>query len=609
MMAIRVLLAACSILICNVLCHTGDAIEPKVKILQGTVVGSAGTNGYYEFHGIPYADSTSGINRFKAPSPPPTFRNEFISNRKNVKCIKAVGKGYEGTEDCLVADVMTPTLDSTRGLPVMVWIKGTELDSRDDLDNSLRFLEKDVIVARIHYRESILGFLCLGTESAPGNAGLKDIIAGLRWIKDNISKFGGDPNNVILVGHGSGAAAVDLITLSPLAEGLVHKVITQSGTALSPWAVTRDNLKYAIKVVEALGHTVTTVDRLSEVLTQTSIAALMAVISKLDIPDNSLAFAPCVEKEIENVEALMLKSPYQTINDGEQLEIPFMTGFVDYEGTIRANEGVNNNWLERMDNSFIEFLQSDLEFVSDQQELQTAETIKNKYFGNGPINETLIRNFLKYNGDTMILVSTIREARFRALRSSSNVYLYQFSYRGKRSEEVLNRPLQIERAGHTEELVYMFSNEDKLSGFDLAIGDILIERWTNFAKTGTPTSETSQTVWQPYYPNSTHSNYLRITDDQEIIQRGNAYLDIDSTDPHPSSMAFWDEIYSQFFADAKSRWSLRNGNETDEEGNGDGDDGEEEGEPGSASTAVGYTFVIFSFFAILNQFHITQILS
>ncbi|XP_052737618.1 carboxylic ester hydrolase-like [Bicyclus anynana] len=598
-MAVKILWSF--VIICGVLCENYIS-EPKVRILQGTVVGSTTKEGYYKFSGIPFADSTSGINRFKAPSPPPTFRSEFISNREDVKCVRPMGDGYEGTEDCLAVDIMTPTLDRTKKLPVMVWIRGTEFNSRDDLDQSLRFVEKDVIVARIPYRESILGFLCLGTENAPGNAGLKDIIAGLKWIQENIERFGGDPDNVTLVGHGSGASAVDLITLSPLAEGLVHKVISQSGTALSPWAVTRNNLRYAIEVAEALGHTVTTIEQLSDVLTQASTAALMAVINKLDLTDNSLAFAPCIEKEIENVTPLMLKSPYEIITNGEQIQIPFMTGFVDFEGTIRINEGINKDWLERMDDSFTDFLQSDIGFESIEQEEETAEKIRTAYFGNGPVNESLFNNFLKYNGDTMILVSAIREARFRALLSDSDVYLYQFSYRGSRSEEVLSRPIEISSAGHLEELVYMFSNE--LTGLDLTIGNLLVERWTNFAKTGIPTSETSQVEWLPYYPNSTHSNFLRISDDEEILTSEDAYFDANWRNPQPTTMAFWDEIYSQFFVDAKSRFTMKSRNDTGED---DPEPGEDDND--SASTAVGYTFLIISLFAVLDKFHNSQILS
>lgn len=84
---------------------------------------------------------------------------------------------------------------------------------------------------------SIFGFLCLRVHDAPGNAGLKDIIQGLNWVKTNIANFGGDPNNVVLIGHDSGAALVDLITLSHRSENFIHKVIILNGSALAPWAV------------------------------------------------------------------------------------------------------------------------------------------------------------------------------------------------------------------------------------------------------------------------------------------------------------------------------------------------------------------------------------
>lgn len=394
--------------------------------------------------------------------------------------------GYEGTEDCLVVDVLTPNLDAAAQLPVMVWVKGKEFDSEYNQDFSFRnFVQKDVVVVSINFRESILGFLCLGTEVAPGNAGLKDIIAGLKWVKENIAHFGGNPDDVTLFGHGSGAAAVDLVTLSPLANGLVHKAIAQSGNAFAPWAVTRDNLNYAIQVAEALGHIVTNIQELSEIFTRTSVAALMAVINELDLTDNSLAFAPCLEREALSVESFITKSPYQTILDGEFLQIPFMTGFVENEGTIRATEAIEHDWLQRMETSFPDFLQPDLQFENAEGESAIAEEIKDFYFKNELISMFNIEDYLSYHGDTMILVSTIREARIRAASSSSPVYLYQFSYSGSLGKPFVG-PIQVDAAAHSEELAYMFyeKSDDNIPLLDLTIGDILVERWTNFAKTG-----------------------------------------------------------------------------------------------------------------------------
>lgn len=404
-----------------------------------------------------------------------------------MKCVRALGAGYEGTEDCLVANVFTPTLNNTSQLSVMVWVKGKEFDKMNDMDQSFEnFVHKNVVVVSLNYRESILGFLCLGTEIAPGNAGLKDIVAGLRWVRENIAQFGGNPDDVTLIGHGSGAAAVDLITLSPMASGLVNKAIAQSGSALSPWAVSRDNLEYAIQVAEALGHRITNIDDLSEIFERTSVAALMGVINDLDLTDNSLAFAPCVERiNLTTVVPFLSKTPYEIIQSGDFIQIPLIMGYVDNEGTIRSQEAVEDDWLVRMDQSFDEFLQPDLKFENQTQEAQIAERIRTRYFENDPIDLDHAENYITYHGDTMILVSTIREVRMRVTASNSPVYLYQFSYKGILGESLMG-PLAVSSAAHSEELAYMLfdSTNNEIHYRDMVIGDILIERWTSFAMTG-----------------------------------------------------------------------------------------------------------------------------
>lgn len=419
----------------------------------------------------------------QAPRPPPMFVEPFIADRRDIKCVRALGYGFEGTEDCLVADVFTPDLNVEAKMPVMVWIKGRKFAQNNLPEFSFKnFMEKEVIVVSLNFRESIFGFLCLGTEDAPGNAGLKDIIAGLKWVKENIENFGGDPDNISLFGHGTGAAAVDLITLSPLANGLVDRAISQSGTAMAPWAVTRDNLKNAIQVAEALGHDVIDTAQLARIFTTVNKNALMAIINEMDLTDNSLTFAPCVEREIEGVEAFLLKSPFEIISNGEMLQIPFMTGFVEYEGTIRAEEATENNWLERMDSSFVDFLQSDLKFENDEQRNEVAEEVKNFYFQHEVVN---IIDYFSYQGDILIQVSAIREAFLRAINYEPPVYLYEFSYKGALGES-LHDSIGLEGAVHGEELAYLFSEHSNIEMelIDSQVSDILVERWTNFAKNG-----------------------------------------------------------------------------------------------------------------------------
>lgn len=400
-----------------------------------------------------------------------------------------MGVGYEGTEDCLVANIFTQSISVGSQLPVMVWIKGKEFDKTHEEDLSFKnFVDKGIVVVSLNYRESVLGFLCLGTETAPGNAGLKDIIAGLKWVQENIAQFGGNPNEITLFGHGSGAAAVDLVTLSPMAEGLVHRAISQSGNAMAPWAVSRDNLKYAIQVAEGLGHVVTNVKELSNIFTRTSVAALMGIINELELTDNSLAFSPCVENpDLENVEPFLSKTPKQIIDDGTFLQIPVIIGFVHNEGTIRAEEAFNDDWLTRMEESFTDFLQPDLEFTSDADEASVAARIKHFYFGDDIIDLSQIGQYIKYQGHTMIMMSSIREARNRASQSSvtTPTYLYQYSYKGTLGVE-LEDPLNLDSAAHSDELAYLFytGTTGQAPERDLAVRDILVERWSNFAKTG-----------------------------------------------------------------------------------------------------------------------------
>ncbi|XP_022822321.1 venom carboxylesterase-6-like [Spodoptera litura] len=624
--------------LCAILALALGQQGPSVELDgQGTVIGSLSTEGnYFEFHGIPYADATSGINRFKAPLPPPSFQTPLTANRKDIKCVRALGVGYEGTEDCLVVDIYTPTIDNNKKLPVMVWVKGKEFDRINNPELSFRnFIEKEVVVVSLNYRESVLGFLCLGTETAPGNAGLKDIIAGLKWIQKNIARFGGDPGSVTIVGHGSGGAAVDLVTMSPMGNGLVHKVIAQSGNAFSPWAVSRDNLKHAIDVAEGLGHTITNIEQLSEVFTRTSVGALMAVINELDLTDNSLAFAPCVErKELEGVEPFLIKTPAEVVHNNEFLDIPTIIGFVDYEGTIRSKEAIGNDWLNRMDESFSEFIQPDLKIEDDQ--VSVADEIKRYYFGSTTPN--LYEPYLRYHGDTMILISSLREVRNRVFATESQqTYLYQFSYKGTLGAAFIG-PINVDSAPHGVEVAYLFNGGSEANDLDRLITNILVDRWTNFAKNGIPSTEHSNVVWQHYARLNPH--FLRIGTVDEIDGERQGPVEVALRNPHPQTASFWERIYTSHFLDAQSNWEIIDRNEdtptttlspggidvcdgdgddcgTDngsgnDNGSGDGNDdceGDDCDDGNSASTAVGYTFLIISLFSILNHFHSSQILS
>ena len=99
-------------------------------------------------------------------------------------------------------------------------------------------IPENIILVTINYRLGALGFLNIGTEDAPGNAGLKDQILALKWVRDNIDVFGGNPDEVTIAGQSAGSASVHYLLMSTLANGLYKRAIAQSGVALNPWAIT-----------------------------------------------------------------------------------------------------------------------------------------------------------------------------------------------------------------------------------------------------------------------------------------------------------------------------------------------------------------------------------
>ena len=144
---------------------------------------------------------------------------------------------------------------------MMIWIHGGGFISgsaREYIPSEL-ITENDVIVVVIQYRLGILGFLSSGDDVAPGNYGLWDQTLAIRWVKDNIRAFGGDPDSMTIFGESAGAASVGYQILSPASRGLFSRAILQSGTPLSGWALNPD----PVKSFHYLANTTGCLDRMS----------------------------------------------------------------------------------------------------------------------------------------------------------------------------------------------------------------------------------------------------------------------------------------------------------------------------------------------------------
>lgn len=214
--------------------HESATKPPLVPTTAGVVAGRV-HQGVFSFKGIPYAADPFGGNRFEPPQPPEPWdgvREAFeygpAAPQPDTFSLVDATPLYPWGTDCLSVNVYTPDPGAAR-LPVMVWIhaggyiSGSASSVR--ADGSV-FAREGVVVVAMNYRLGVDGFL-----SVPGgttNAGMLDVVAALRWVRDNIAGFGGDPDSVTVFGNSSGSAIISAITKTAAAEGLIHRAILQS---------------------------------------------------------------------------------------------------------------------------------------------------------------------------------------------------------------------------------------------------------------------------------------------------------------------------------------------------------------------------------------------
>lgn len=233
----------------------GDAVSRDettdstiVETAEGQVQGCR-YRGVSIFRGIPYGAPTGGANRFRPPQPPARWTGVRTCRRYGESAPQGRGwlaeGGFDGNrpeigEDCLVLNVWTPRTDDAKR-PVMVWLHGGGFEAGTGssmlYDGTNVARRGDVVIVTINHRLGVMGHLhladVLGDDFAgSANAGFLDIVAALGWVRTNIAAFGGDPGNVTIYGQSGGGRKVSLATAAPMARGLFHRAIVQSGTQL-----------------------------------------------------------------------------------------------------------------------------------------------------------------------------------------------------------------------------------------------------------------------------------------------------------------------------------------------------------------------------------------
>jgi para-nitrobenzyl esterase len=301
-----------------------------VETTSGKVEGREAPT-HQKFLGIPFAASPVGSLRFAPPAPPASWSGVRAAQGAGLACpqppslLPGMAPGPTG-EDCLTLNVYTPS--SGRGRrPVMVWFHGGGFvggsSTQALYDASRLAVRGDVVVVTANYRLGALGFLAPGAAAlelpgAADNVGMLDQVAALRWVRDNVAAFGGDPAKVTIFGESAGGMSVTTLLAMPAARGLFRRAIAQSGAAQATCSL-EDATKVTDVLLAELGITKATIAKLRDVPVDDLVAAQSQVTTKLGA-EVFLPWAPVVDP------ASLPLAPSEAIASGVAKDIPLLTG-------------------------------------------------------------------------------------------------------------------------------------------------------------------------------------------------------------------------------------------------------------------------------------------
>jgi len=288
------------------------------------------------YRGIPYARPPRGERRLRAPEPLPPWPGVRRATGFGPAAPQAAARGglidrfrRDGSvqsEDCLYLNVWTPRSDGRRR-PVMVWVHGggfTQGSGAASLCSGARLARRgDLVVVTINYRLGALGFLDPSGLPTPGdwtaNAGLLDQLAALRWVRDNIHCFGGDPENVTAFGQSSGAMSIATLLGVPAARGLFHRAILQSGAA-SNVASPEQAQRVAETLLRRLGIDLEDAAALGRLPLSELLRAQQETSRELSLQVSGLPWQPSLDPE------LLPDAPLEAIEKGAAASIPLLVG-------------------------------------------------------------------------------------------------------------------------------------------------------------------------------------------------------------------------------------------------------------------------------------------
>jgi para-nitrobenzyl esterase len=513
-------IAACAITL------PARASDPLViKTDQGKVQGKMSDDGQTrDFLGIPYAAPPVGPLRWKPPQPAARWQGVRPATSFGNRCFQQdryddmVFRDPGESEDCLTLNVWTPAAKPKGKLPVMVWIYGggfTGGGASEPRQDGEHLTHKGVLVVSMNYRLGIFGFMVTSEliaedpHHSAGNYGLMDELAAMQWVRHNIARFGGDPDNVTIFGESAGSFAVSAQMASPLARGLFAHAIGESGGAFGSKELAFPPQQEVAKMTEDYFH---------RVLSDSSLAALRATGSQ-EILKLGSAKVPGKPPFQPDTDGYFLPENVATIfASGLQARVPLIAGWNRDEASSEVLEDSQKQGMEG------------LRATAAKEFGPQAEDFLKVYLA-GDDAEAL-RAAEDFAGDRFLVYSTWAwlEAQVKA---GSPAYRYLFA------QPSPGDPFHAASDGafHSDEIEYVFGNLDSRKGAawkpeDYKLSDLMQTLWTNFAKTGDPNG-TGTPHW-PAYDAAGNWQVMRLSPDPRA-----------TPDPHRDRYLFLQQIWGQ----------------------------------------------------------------
>lgn len=463
---------------------TSRAAEP-VKTTGGLVQGTTiGDTGIRVFKGIPFAAPPVGDLRWQAPRPVVPWQGVRDASEFGTRCSQ--GRIFSDIaftnlgEDCLNLNIWTPAKGAADRLPVMVWIHGGGFQAGSGAEprhDGAAFARKGIVLVSINYRLGVFGFMAhpdLTRESgrnASGNYGLLDQVAALRWVKDNIAAFGGDPGNVTIFGESAGSFSVSALMASPPARGLFHKAIGESGAYFPvgagtlPVATLAASEQQGVKFAAALGAG--------------SLAALRAKPAE-ELLAAALKMQPWFSPNLDG--DFLPEDVWSTFAAGKQAPVPLLAGWnadeVRSSVTLRPQKPTAEAFAGQVRKQFGDAADAVLKAYPAANDTEAIEAAA------------------AFASDMFVGYSTWKWLEMHAGADKWPVYRFSFDRKIPVEPDVkvmgVTATSQDIGARHAGEIEYVFGALERSlpkvpwEPADRKLSDAMTTYWANFARTGDP---------------------------------------------------------------------------------------------------------------------------